>query len=383
VRIAWVTPYVPAPENNGGRIRIARLASGFPDDDMHLYARLSVHDSPGAYTSLPPWREVHTLAPPKNSSLPSLLPGAARDFPRGLWTRLAADHERKRFDAVIVEHCHAGNGFRRLPGAAMVLDEHNIESRYFLRELEAGRARMQNLAKWLKWRAWERRMWGAVDQVTVVSREDLLELQRVRPEHGIVVQNGVNFDNYRFILPSARTKNGILFVGMMSYPPNVVAATTLAREILPALRKRVPDATLTIAGRDPSGEVKALANDFVRVTGTLPSVTGLFDEHGAYAMPLDLGAGSSLKVLEPLAAGLPLVASPFAVRGFALEPERHFLRADNPKEFVQALERALGRRAELDPMALEARKIASQNSWHEIARSFAAEVRRTVAREKA
>jgi glycosyltransferase involved in cell wall biosynthesis len=194
----------------------------------------------------------------------------------------------------------------------------------------------------------------------------------------VVVPNGTSIDQLRFIPPSQRRGNKILFVGMMAYPPNVQAVTMLARQVLPALRRRVPDATLTIAGRAAGAEVRALASDHVRVLGTLPDVFALFDEHVAYAAPLSLGGGSSLKVLEPLAAGVPLVASAFAVRGHSLG-DRDYLRAETPGELVAALERVLTRRAELDEMAARGRAVAERHAWPASAASFARIVREVVA----
>lgn len=149
---------------------------------------------------------------------------------------------------------------------------------------------------------------------------------------------------------------------MMDYPPNIQAARTLALEVLPLVQKRVPEATLTLCGRSAKGEVRALASSSVSVTGTVPEVFSLFDRHAAYAMPLQQGAGSSLKVLEPLAAGLPLVASPFGVRGYDLD-EGCYLKADEPADFARALVQVLTERRELDAMAKRGHEAAQRYSW--------------------
>ncbi len=170
--------------------------------------------------------------------------------------------------------------------------------------------------------------------------------------------------------PSARRGCRILYVGMMDYGPNIQAARTLALEILPLVRQSVPEATLTLCGRGAGRAVRELASDRVQVTGTLPEVFSIFDEHAAYAMPLQHGAGSSLKVLEPLAAGLPLVASAFGVRGYQLTHDE-YLPADDVPSFARALVRILSAPQELDGMAERGRAAAQRYSWDALGTRFA------------
>jgi glycosyltransferase involved in cell wall biosynthesis len=192
------------------------------------------------------------------------------------------------------------------------------------------------------------------------------------------VPNGIALGRYRFIPPSERRGNAILFVGLLSYKPNEEAATVLAKRVLPLVRRRIPDASLTLAGRDPLKTVRELASDHVRVTGTIPDVAPLFDEHAAFAVPLSFGGGSSLKVLEALATGLPLVGSPFAVRGYDLEPEREYLSGRNPAELADQLCRVLSKRADFDELAARGRRVAEGYDWAAIGQRFADVVRASV-----
>jgi glycosyltransferase involved in cell wall biosynthesis len=295
-------------------------------------------------------------------------------MPGKLARLLAEDDAREPFDAVVVEHCFSIEALPRLRRAVVVLDEHNVESEYY-----RGQA-LKNpfkVPEFITWRRYERSAWRKADQVVTVSARDARVVQQAEPKKGIVVANGTRVEAYRYLAPSCRTGSAVLYVGMMSYPPNVAAAVTLARQVLPALRQHVPDATLTIAGRDATSEVRALASEHVNITGTLPEVFSLFDRHAAYAMPLSQGAGSSLKVLEPFAAGLPLVASDFAVRGYGLDGSE-YLRAEGVTGFVNALRRALTCRAELDAMAERGREVAERHSWSNLSREFAGVVRQMV-----
>jgi glycosyltransferase involved in cell wall biosynthesis len=280
---------------------------------------------------------------------------------------------------VIIEHCYSAHGLPEFQRAALVLCEHNVESEYWLTEMRARPNRaLKHGFSYLRWRRYETAIWQIPDAIAVVSELDRARVRSVRPDTGVLIPNGVAIDDYAFIRPSERRRRAILFVGLLSYLPNIEAAETLAGKVLPLVRRQHPDVTLTLAGRDPHQRVRALASSSVTVTGTVPKVASLFDEHCAFANPIASGAGSSLKVLEALAAGLPMVASPFAVRGYDLEPDTHYLEARTPEQFAEALCRVLARPAAFDGMAERARLVAERYSWSGIRKDFADLVRRTV-----
>lgn len=381
LRVAWVCPYVPAPENSGGRIRIARMARAFAEagDELVLYARRASDDGEQALEEARrgPWAAVH-VARPDAVRLPGRAPEIARGFPRSLRQRLAEDDRARPFDLAVVEHSYAALGLPRLARAAEVLVDHNVESAYWLRRFRAAAVpRPGDALRWLRWRAFERRAWRRADLLTMVTDEDARAASRAGlGRDALVIPNGVAAERFRFAPPSERAGSKLLFVGTMSYEPNVAAAERAALEVLPRLRRLAPGASLTIAGRDPSPRVRRLEGEGVRVTGTVADLGRLFDEHAAYLNLVSTGAGSSLKVLEPLVAGLPLVAAPFAVRGFPLEAGRHFLEARDPESAAASLARALSPegRAELDAMAGAARELALGYDWRIGAARFRAAV---------
>jgi glycosyltransferase involved in cell wall biosynthesis len=384
LRIAWLSPYLPAPENTGGRIRIANLARAFAGDDLRLYLRLA-EDDPDASAiradDYPPWRQIRAVRTRWPRLNLQLTPGLPQSFPPELKRWLAEDDAREPFDAVIAEHCYSAHELPRLERAAVVLSEHNVESDYYLYLAKTRfRKKLRHLWEVARWRRFEAETWRNADAVTMVTERDAQRVRRAGQPHAVVIPNGIALERYRFVPPSRRSGNQILFVGLMSYNPNIEAAKLLAKHVLPRVRKRIRDATLTIGGRDPLRAVTRLESESVRVTGTVPDISKLFDSHAAFANPVSFGGGSSLKVVEALATGLPLVASEFAVRGFGLAPEREYLRADRASELADALIRALSRRGELDPMAERARSIAEKLAWETLRAEFRAVVENAVRR---
>jgi polysaccharide biosynthesis protein PslH len=380
MRIAWVSPYLHTPENSGGRIRIANLARAFPNDELHLYARFAEDDVDDVRPeTCPPWRSIQGARARWPRWPKPLTPRVALSFPPEVLDRLCDDDAREPFDAVVIDHCYGAHWVKPLRRAALILSEHNVESEYFKRAVRSRpRHALKSSLDFLRWRRFEARIWRSVDSVVVVSERDREQVRRVRPDTGCVVPNGIALGRYRFIPPSARRGNAILFLGLLSYKPNQEAAIVLAERVLPRVRRRIPDATLTLAGRDPLNAVRRLANDHVRVTGTIPDVAPLFDEHAAFAVPLSFGGGSSLKVLEALATGLPLVGLPFAVRGYDLVADREYLSGRNPAELADQLCRVLERRAEFDALAARGRRVAEGYDWSKLGQRFAEVVRESV-----
>jgi glycosyltransferase involved in cell wall biosynthesis len=372
MRIAWMTPFIPWPENSGGRIRVANFARSLGDHSLHLFSAIDGDDVPSKIPERwAPWSEVRLF--PKRDIQPFLfapLPFRVRAYPPELWSTICRMHESEPWNAIVVEHCYSGRDVHELNGATIILNEHNVESSYWRRMLASPHWTLIKSLQLLRiWRRFERSVWQSVDHVTAVSQSDASVIQSEREVK--VFPNGVDFERFAFQLPSQRTSNAVLFVGLMSYEPNVQAAMFLAKRVMPLVRERIPNATLTIAGRDPLPSVLRLASDHTNVTGTVHDIASLFDQHAAYAMPLEIGAGTSLKVLEPLAAGIPLVASPFAVRGHGLEDTVHFRAARTVAEFADALTATLTQRSTFDTMALNARRIAETRSWKKISAEFA------------
>ena len=375
MRIAWLTPYWPAPANSGGRIRIGALAASLSSEELVLFSRLAAHDDVVVHEGDAFGPFARAYARPRGSPgirvLP-MLPAIIRSFPRELSALVAEQHRHRPWDMVIVEHCYAYVDLPPLPGAQIVLNEHNIESNYWRRRLKCRPADLPgNLHQYAIWRRYETMAWRNVDAVSVVSEQDSADVRKIRPDSGVVFPNGVDIDRHHFIPPSARRGSRVLFLGSMDYEPNIQAAIMLAEQVLPELRTLVPDATLTIAGRDPSAAVRNLSNSFVHVTGAIDDLREVFDSHSAFAMPIELGAGSSLKALDALATGLPLVASPFAVRGHPLVGGVHYVDARSPVEIATSLADVLEHPAKFDDMAKRGRVVAESLSWRAIGSRFA------------
>ncbi len=168
-----------------------------------------------------------------------------------------------------------------------------------------------------------------------------------------VLPNGVDVGFWQRSAGSTLGQNEIVFTGAMDYPPNSDAALLLIREILPRVRESIPEAHLSIVGRDPIEKlVRAGATPGVTVTGFVQDVRPYLEAASVFAAPLRFGAGIQNKVLEALAMGVPTVASANGSAGLitteGVRPPLTVGPAADPTRFAALLVERL-RAAAVDP----------------------------------
>jgi glycosyltransferase involved in cell wall biosynthesis len=214
------------------------------------------------------------------------------------------------------------------PGAAAATD---------LAAWERGLRRAGRRADAAAWRRYERRVLSAADAVVAFTEEDRAALSGLAPDVRVErIAPGIRLPP-RPSDPVGTPPPRVLFLGSFIHPPNVDAAIRLARDIMPSVRAQVPEAKLEIVGDAPPAEVRALAGDGVLVTGHVADVRPHVDGAAVVAAPLRLGGGMRVKVLEALAAGKAIVATPRALAGLKLVPGTHALVADTDTDLSTAL----------------------------------------------
>jgi sugar transferase (PEP-CTERM/EpsH1 system associated) len=155
------------------------------------------------------------------------------------------------------------------------------------------------------------------------------------------VENGVDLDRFspvhQFASPFSDGP-ALVFTGHMDYWPNADAAAWFAEGVMPKLRARQPDATFWIVGANPGPAVRNLAAlPGVHVTGRVDDTRPYIAHATACVCPLRLARGIQNKVLEGMAMGRPVIASPAAFEGIRAEPGRDVLVAETAEEFVAAI----------------------------------------------
>ena len=219
----------------------------------------------------------------------------------------------------------------RAAGRPVILDAHNVE-RDLLRSFAAAEPRRLHRARW-RWEArkaggWEGARVREATAVCAMSDHDAAAFERYGAREVLVVPNGVDTAAVAYREPAAGAQ--LLFVGHYGYQPNAAAARELAGEILPRVREQCPGATLELVGREPPAALARRPPDGVRVTGAVPDVLEHLHAARAVVIPLRSGSGTRLKVLEALAAGVPVISTPLGVQGLEVRHGEDVLIGETP-----------------------------------------------------
>ena len=260
-----------------------------------------------------------------------------------------------------------GLGSRRVlvdhePGAAASAD---------LEMWERGPRRIGRRLDGFAWRRYERHVLGATDAVVTFSEEDQRVLAARAPQARVVrIRPGVALPPDP-LDPVGAEPARVLFIGNFVHPPNVEAAIRLATDIFPEVRARNAGTILEIVGDAAPASVRDLSGHGVVVTGRVDDVRPYLDRAAVVAAPLRLGRGTRVKVLEALAAGKALVATPRGLAGIEVLPGEHVLVATSNAEIRDALLAVLDSEDTRRRLAGAARSWALENlRWEDSATEY-------------
>ena len=203
---------------------------------------------------------------------------------------------------------------RGLPLVVDLCDAQSMRIRKSLRFLDPIEGAWQLARLWRTRRA-ERRLIRLARHVTFVSGRDLDALP-LAADHAEVIPNGVDARYWSRSVPSV-SAHRFVFTGVMDYGPNADAGMHLVTEILPRVRSVLPDARLTIAGRNPAPDLlrAAARAGGVEITGYLDDLRPALEDASVFAAPLRFASGTQNKILESMSMELPVVTSAVAAEG--------------------------------------------------------------------
>jgi polysaccharide biosynthesis protein PslH len=356
MKVLFLTHRLPYAPNRGDRIRayfLLREMSRFAE--VSLFSLVHDDEEEQRAAEVPFATSVTTVRVPRVSnlirgamSLPTARPltHALLDAPDAAEALVKVANARP--PDVVVAYCSGMARFAMAPpldDVPFVLDMVDVDS-------EKWRA-LSRTAAWP--RSWiyarEARTLGAFEAVAsrraravlVVSERERDALQALAPDGNIqVVPNGVDVDAFRPPGPPS-SEPVIVFCGVMDYEPNVEGVLWFAREVWPGVRAAHPDSRFVVVGANPTAAVRALAGaNGIEVTGRVDAVQPYLWRAAVAVAPLRTARGLQNKVLEALAAGLPVVATTAAADGLPVGADAGCIRADEPSAFASGVSALLG-----------------------------------------
>jgi len=387
MRILWVLPYLPWPATSGGKTRqfnlikqlakrgaqITLLVQSKEPLTAEAEAALRPHLEQLLVVQRRPLRHPITVLAGLVGPWPLLtsINGLSRELQR-TFAQLLEQH----WDVIQIEHSYSVQPYARLlrrTFTPFILTEHNLES-------SLGGATYSRFPSWAKpfvlwdqWRArrWERKVFAEAQQIIAVTEEDAQAMRALTSTPVQVVVNGVDCAEFAEVSPSLKAER-LLFLGNYEYPPNVDAVSWLLTEIMPLVWSRLPYARIAIAGHAmPNEWMHRWTDARIEWKGFVTNLPDLQQSCSAFVAPLRQGGGSKLKVLEAMAAGLPVVSSQQGVSGLLVQHGQEYMHAEEAEQFAQHIKRVLTEPDVSLTLAAAAREyVNSHHDWSDAAQQL-------------
>lgn len=372
--ILVITARVPVPPDDGWKMRtsalIRTLSSRGNQVDLLTYSSGDADDADlEALSGV--LRSVRSVRRSKAYSPWDLLRGLIFSEPFPVFNYRQDDFAQvieamaaqRDYDAVQVEDVVMAQYVLNLPFPLKVLDMHNVESSLMARFARQERSPAKSLYARItaaKLERYERDVTRFFDLVTVCSEQDKALLTSMGVTASMeVIPNGVWCDAYDPDQTAAQD-GGIVFIGRMDYHANVSGAHFLVDEILPRLLKLCPGVRVSIVGKNPGPAIRAMEGPNVAVYADVPDVAPYLAKAAVVVVPLLVGGGTRLKILEAMAAGKAVVSTRIGAEGIEAVDGEEISLMDSPEEFAAEVARLLGDPGARMRMGAAAREMVSK-----------------------
>jgi len=351
MRILHIMPYVPVPPDFGGALRmyhilrhlvqhhdVTMLVSGSQDDRGKI-----LHDFGPQLRALhivpiqldrKYWRLWQMGAMVKGRSFLGFLA-----FNKQVQRKIDELLDQNEFDVIQTEFTFMG-GFQIKGKALKILDAHNIEHENYRRMWVNARSLLRKIHYYREYKKLSKEEIEACrryDAVFTTSENDKKILDALVPSVvKFVVPNGVDTQYFK---PSTESEEpySLIFTGMMAYLPNHDGMLYFLDEILPHIQQQIPEVKIYIVGNKPPQELLKRASSNVIVTGHVDDVRPFIRRSSVYVVPLRMGSGTRLKVLEAMAMKKPIVTTSIGCEGIDVKDRESVLMEDSPMEFAGAV----------------------------------------------
>jgi len=393
VHILWIKTEFLHPVDKGGRIRTYQMLRALRRN--HRVTYLTLDDgtaAPDAEERAHEYADVVIRIPFAAASKASsgfyidLLRNVASPLPyavakyasRAMREQVTAACHERDIDIVVCDFLFPSLNVPDGLAVPTVLFQHNVEAKIWERHTEVAanplkRAYMRE--QWRRMLRHERAECRRFDHVVAVSPQDASifrqDFQLPSVSH---VATGVDTEFFRPARREPRHARELVFTGSMDWMPNEDAINFFAARVLPLLRARVPDVSLTIVGRNPPASILRLADtdSAIEVTGGVPDVRPYIERAAVFIVPMRIGGGTRLKIFEAMAMERPVVSTTIGAEGLPVRPGVDVIIADEPQAFADGIADLLDSPKRADSIGqAAAAAVRSDFGWDAVAARFA------------
>jgi glycosyltransferase involved in cell wall biosynthesis len=274
--------------------------------------------------------------------------------------------EQSRVDLLHLDMLHLWEIAAAAPQLPVVLVEHNVESVLFRRRVEhapSAPIRWFMERQLRKLQQYEIIACRSADWVAAVSEADAAQIRDLAGTSRVtVVPNSVDTDFFR---PSSgpRDHAHLVYVGGLGWAPNLDAVEYFAARILPVIRQRAPDARLTVVGQIPDARIRERfrPESGITLAGPVEDIRPIVSRATAFIVPLRIGGGTRLKILDALAMAKAVVSTSVGCEGLNVVHEREILIADDPEYFAAQVLRLIGDTALAERLGVAGRRCVEEH----------------------
>ena len=389
---------LPFPQNSGGKIRLEHLLQAVsevadvhfvgcvnkdkPEDEEYRAAIQNLKQRCNKVTVLPClewWPEIDRTGFKAliNQFVAQKSGFLYREFRAGPLfneVRELADSA----DFIFAHLMHIGWHLKEV-GQKQILDINDLESVKIKRELKGFSINLYKFARWIDWyktRQDEKQAIHQFARLLVCSDQDKKFWHHSNENKVWTIPNGFNGEYLERPIPKSQA-NRAIFVGTLGYQPNIQAALIFARQALPLIRAKCPDFEFWIVGKNPVPVVRNLDNgDFIRVYPDVEDIADYVAASAVSVVPLHVGGGTRLKILESLGLGVPVVSTAIGIEGIDLKPDVHYLLAEKPAEFAEQVLKLLRNREIGIQQVIAAQEVLRQKyTWDVIRNQLTAKLK--------
>ena len=383
MKILQVASKVPYPVNDGGRGGIFNITSQFirGGAEVHFAApKINANDADGFGRLV----SLHLLDVDPTTRVKGAILNLVSDRPYNIakyysqaslqqLTELARLH---RFDIVHIDSLHMaayGIALGKSFGTPICLREHNVDSeiiRHFKEQTRNPFLRLYADMQLKRLMRYESDVVQRFDMVVPISEVDKGKLQRLAPGmKATVIPGGVDTDALRY--RPATTSDSVAFLTNYDWLPNRDSVQYYMKEILPRLVRLKPRIRTILVGKDTERFKAANDSTSVEVKGYIDDLNDLPTLSGVAVVPLRIGSGMRIKILELMSLGVAVVSTALGVEGIDVTNGQHVLIADDPQGFAEAVTRLLDSPEERLRIARNARTLVERSySWNSVGDRF-------------